>query len=239
MNMMKTILACAMLAVTAGCRYAPEDGDRPATSDGDTRDAAPFPDVQLVLPDTPCMVPKNAELLDALALFAGETEADAAFNEAERKANPEGLRLCRNSLFLRWREADGTDKWWLLMTSGGTWRDADGMSGWCKDRARDVRECFMVLKARLAQDGRSIWLVCNPHTYTYNVICRFDLRNNAIRVLGDGDSAEEQPDGTILIRGKKTYLYDGNGESLGAAWYDEWITPDGTVVRKSKPTRNM
>ena len=27
-----------------------------------------------------------------------------------------------------------------------------------------------------------------------------------------------RPDGTILIKNKKTYLYDGNGQSLGAPW---------------------
>ena len=57
------------------------------------------------------------------------------------------------------------------------------------------------------------------------------------RVLGDGDTADEQPDGTILIKGRKTYLQDEKGEPLGAAWYDVWITPDGKVVRKTKPVQ--
>ena len=208
MNMMKTIFVCAVLSVVAGCRYAP---------------------------DTPCMVPKNAERLDELALFSGETEADATFNEAERKANPEGPRLCRNSLFIRWREADGTDEWRLLLTTGTAWREADGMNEWCKGRAREIRECFMVLNASLSNDGRSIWLVCNPHSFTYNVVSKFDLRTNTFRVIGDGDSAEEQPDGTILVRNKKSYRNGKNGEPLGAVWYDEWIAPDGTVVRKTEP----
>ena len=46
---------------------------------------------------------------------------------------------------------------------------------------------------------------------------------------------DEQPDGTILIKNRKTHLQDEKGEPLGAAWYDEWIAPDGKVVRKSKP----
>ena len=217
-----------LLAVCAGCRYA---------SDGDAQYAAPFHSCREALSATPCATLRNAELLDGLALFAGETEADGAFNEAERKANPEGPRLCRNSLFIRWREADGTDEWRLLMTSGGNWKDADGMNGWCKDRARQVRECFMVLKARLSNDGQSIWLVCNPFSFTYNVVCQFDLRTNAFRVIGDGDSAEEQADGTILVRNKKSYRNGENGEPLGAVWYDEWIAPDGTVIRKSEPKR--
>ena len=54
-------------------------------------------------------------------------------------------------------------------------------------------------------------------------------------VFCDGDTMDEQPDGTILIKNRKTYLQDEKGVSLGAAWYDEWIAPDGKVVRKSKP----
>lgn len=53
-------------------------------------------------------------------------------------------------------------------------------------------------------------------------------------VLIDGDSADEQPDGTILVKGKKTYLSDEKGEPLGARWYDLWMTPDGKIVRKSQ-----
>ena len=44
----------------------------------------------------------------------------------------------------------------------------------------------------------------------------------------------DAPDGTILVKNKKTYLDDDNGESLGARWYDAWITPNGKVVRKDK-----
>ena len=54
------------------------------------------------------------------------------------------------------------------------------------------------------------------------------------RVLIDGDTADEQPDGTILAKNKKTYLFDDNGEPLGARFYDAWITADGKVVRKGK-----
>lgn len=78
------------------------------------------------------------------------------------------------------------------------------------------------------------WLVCNVHNDVYRLVCRFDLRDNTLAVLIDGDSADEQPDGTILVKGKKTYLSDENGEPLGARWYDLWMTPDGKVVRKGK-----
>jgi hypothetical protein len=50
----------------------------------------------------------------------------------------------------------------------------------------------------------------------------------------DGFALLEQSDGTFLIKNKKTYLSDKNGEPLGARWYDVWITPDGRIVRKGK-----
>lgn len=31
----------------------------------------------------------------------------------------------------------------------------------------------------------------------------------------------------------KGYDYDENGQSLGAAWYNEWITANGKVVRRA------
>ena len=194
------------------------------------------------IPGSPCEVePKTVVLLDEvgeLALFAGETEADAVFNAVARKADSECPEI-RNSLFLWQKMKDGTNVWRLVMTSGGGWRDADGMSEWCKDHASDVRSCFFVMKARISADGRGIWLVCDPHTSAYSLVCRYNFDNNSFRVLCDGDTADEQADGTILIKNKKTYLYDEKGVSLGAAWYDEWIDPDGKVVRKTMPSRKM
>ena len=46
-----------------------------------------------------------------------------------------------------------------------------------------------------------------------------------------------KPDGTILVTGKKVYLQDENGEPDGAGLCDVWITPDGKIVRKSKPVK--
>ena len=194
------------------------------------------------LPGSPYEVePKASELLyeaGDLALFAGETEADAARNAAARKADSECPEI-RNSLFLRQKTKEGADVWRLVMTSEGGWKDADGMSEWCTDRAGDIRTCFFVVKARISADGRGIWLVCDPHTSTYFLVCRYNFDDSSFRVLCDGDMADEQADGTILIKNKKTYLYDEKGVSLGAAWYDEWIDPDGKVVRKTMPSRKM
>ena len=60
------------------------------------------------------------------------------------------------------------------------------------------------------------------------------MHENTLAVLTDGDSADEQPDGMILVKGKKTYLSDENGGPLGARWYDLWMTTDGKVVRKGR-----
>ncbi len=38
---------------------------------------------------------------------------------------------------------------------------------------------------------------------------------------------------------KKTYLVDEDGNPLCAAWYDAWIAPDGKVVRKSEPRKEL
>lgn len=211
----KCLFLALVTLVVGGCKY----------------DKAALPGVPYVTE------PKKVELLDEagdLALFSGETESDVAFNEAARDAEGNVLNF-RNSLFLRERGNDGTARWRLIMTSGGGWKDADGMDEWCKDRAREAQIDFCVLKASLSADRRRIWLVCNPHVGTYNIVCRFDWRENTFAVLTDGDTAVEQPDGTILVEGKKTFLSDENGEPLGAAWYDEWLTPDGQVVRKTKP----
>ena len=208
--MMKHYLLAFMVALTTcGCRYE-----------------------RVILPGIPyASEPKNAELLyevDDLALFAGETESDIAFNKSNDW-------LQRNSLFMRRCMESGREEWRLVMTAEGDWMLAEGVDKWCEDRAREARRDFCVMKASLSKDRKTVWMVCDPHTSTYSIVCRLDLNTNTFRVLMDGDTAEEQSDGTILVKGKKTYLNDENGESLGAAWYDLWMTPDGKVIRKTKP----
>ena len=115
------------------------------------------------------------------------------------------------------------------------WKEADGMGEWGKMWASDIRSCYKVVKASLSKDGRYIWMVCDPScTFCWDIVCRFDLRENTLCVLIDGFDAIEQPDGTILVKGKKTYLSDENGEPLGARWYDLWMTPEGKIVRKGR-----
>ena len=179
--------------------------------------------------------PKDAKLLNEygdLALFSGETEADVAFNAEPERGND----WChRNSLFLKRRKDDGTAEWRLILTSGSDWREADGMGEFGRIWVDDIRSCLNVVRASLTRDGRTLWMVCNPPCSSwFDVVCRFDLCENTLAVLTDGDSADEQPDGTIMVKGKKTYLSDENGEPLGARWYDLWMTPDGKVVRKGR-----
>lgn len=171
------------------------------------------------------------ELLDEsgdISLFAGKTESDIAFNKVN-----DGLS--RNSLFMRRRTSGGSDEWRLIMTAEGDWKLADRMSEWCKDRARDARRDFRVVKARMSKDRRFVWMVCDPHTGTYYLVCSLELSTKKFRVLTDGCAVTEQADGTLFVEGKKTYRSDENGEPDGAAWCDLWITSDGKVVRKTRP----
>ena len=229
--MKKTIMlfAAATMAI-AGCKYP---------SAGRGTSVVPFSGDRMVLPGAPCVAaPVKAKLLHelgVLALFAGETESDAAFNaEPERKDDG----YFRNSIFLRRRTKDGGDEWRLLLTSGGDWKEYSGMGKWSKNWAEDIRKCFNVVRARLSRDGRSVWMVCDPPcSFWYDIVCRFDLSENTLHVLIDGDSADEEPDGTIWVLNKKIYLYDKNGVPDGAAWVEEWITPDGKVVKRGEPKR--
>ena len=178
--------------------------------------------------------PKEAKLLNEygdLALFSGETEADVAFNT---EATQNGNWSRRNSLFLLKRTKDGPNTWRLLLTSGGDWKDADGMGEWDKTWAESIRDCFNVVRASLSKDGRYVWMVYNPYIPLYDVVCRFDLCENTLCVLTDGDSADEQPDGTILVTGKKSYPSPDDG--LGAIWRDVWINPKGEIVRNGEIT---
>lgn len=213
----------AVMVAFAGCRYAPKDNAKATVSRISDRIATlgtPYPSA-----------PYKTEVLcefGNLSLVAGETEPDMAVN----KLRQEGDSYYRNSLFVKLRKAGGTVEWRLLLTSGSNWRNAADMGSWCLDRAKDVNDCFYVFKASFSFDGRHLWLVCNPHTGTYSVVCSYDVYDNTFRVLTDGYTADEQPDGTILVEGKKFYPND----DLGAAWRDVWLTPDGKIVRKGEIT---
>lgn len=211
---------------------APAQGTNAATKVMEDLPGTPFP-----------YAPFLAKLLDEsgpLALFAGETDEDTAFNAAEREKDPE-TPLFRNSLFLRRRKDNGTDEWCLLLTTNGNWHVTDQEDKWSTDWGNELKTRFYIMKARFASDGRHLWLVCDPQTYTFFLVCSLDLRDLAftLRVISDGDAIEESPDGLLRIKNRKTYLQDENGVPLGAAWYDEWRDFDGNVIRQSTPTQNL
>ena len=168
-----------------GCCYVPEAGVKSLVS---------HQSQWLMSIGTPCVgIPKNAKLLHEigdLTLFVGETECDVAFNAKSRDES-------RNSLFLRRRTKDGADEWRLLLTSFGDWKAAEGMERFGQNWIEDVYRCLDIRRANLSKDGRSIWLVCDSHNSLFSLVCRYDLREKAFWVLTDGDSADEEPDGTI------------------------------------------
>lgn len=195
-----------------------------------------------VRPVLPCVpyagTPTDLKLLDEkgpLALYSGKTAEDAAFVAAQLEMDPE-TPLWRNSLFLRRPVADGGHEWRVILTSGTTWKTPEGEDSWpVQDPMYDLKMCLHVLDAKFSSDRRHIWLELDPHSHTWFAICSYDLQDNVLDVLCGGSGMEICPDGTLHVKNLKTYLYDENGESLGAAFYDRWITPDGTVVRESEP----
>ena len=86
--------------------------------------------------------------------------------------------------------------------------------------------------AKFASDGRHLWLVCNTYNDCWDVVCSYDVQKDEFRALIDGFSLEEQPDGTILVHGKKSYPHPDDG--LGAIWRDVWINLNGEIVRKGE-----
>ena len=209
----------AALAVVAGCKY-----DQVGETIARSSDKWP------ALTGLPCVeAPVNAELLDesgALALFSGETAEDSA------SKNDPSSDYRRNSLFLRQRMANGRYQWRLILTTGSDWRAQDGMGQWCASQTSWIKNCFLVLKARFAADGRHLWLVCVTDSCTFTVVCSYDVYDRKFQALIDGADVEDARDGTIRVKEKKFYPND----DLGAAWHDVWITPDGTIVREGAIT---
>ena len=219
-----SLLLAVVLAVVAGCKY-----------DRGVKSAVPVSGEWLALMGLPCVeAPANAELLDesgALALFVGETAEDTDSNKA-RDDDPD--RPYRNSLFLCRRRADGTGEWRVLLTTGSNWREATGADKWCLDASRWLKDHFNIREAKFASDKRHLWLVCNTCNAWWDVVCSYDMQTDEFRVLIDGDALEEQPNGTILVHGKKFYPRPDDGR--GAAWHDVWITPEGKIVHEGKIT---
>jgi len=224
MKMKINLLLVAALAGVAGCKY-----------DWEGNVATPELGGWMALTELPCVAePGKAELLDesgSLALFSGETAEDSTSNNEEREEHP-SFPSFRNSLFLRRRTAGGAYEWRLILTTGSDWRIPDGLGRWCSAQTESLKRCFFVRKARFAADGRHLWLVCDTYTYTFSVVCSYDVHDRIFQALIDGADVEDAADGTILVKDKKFYPDDDRG----AAWHDVWITPDGTIVREGEIT---
>ena len=218
------LLLVAVLTILTGCKY-----------DWGGNAATPELGGWTALTRLPCVeAPSNTKLLDesgSLALFSGETAEDADSNKA-RNEDPD--RPYRNSLFLRRCVADGTDEWRVLLTTGSNWREAAGADEWCLGESRWLKDHFDIREAKFSSDGQRLWLVCNTCNAWWDVVCSYDVQTDEFRALIDGNAPEEQPDGTLLVHGKKSYPHPDDG--LGAIWRDVWINRDGEIVRKGKIT---
>lgn len=221
MQSSRILYVVAALAFSAcGCVKMDGRGGAVGAGEGDVLQAPPGE----VYAGTPGRL-ERFEGTGEWALFAGETDEDAAFVAAELEKDPE-MPLWRNSLFLRHSGAGGAPEWRVVLTSGARWR-AEGMSEWMEE---EFRERLHVLEARFASDGRRILLVLNPHTYSWFAVCTYDWRDKVLRFLSDGSGIEELSDGTLVVRDAKSFLHDVHGEFLGADWQDKVFAPDGNAI---------
>ena len=106
------------------------------------------------------------------------------------------------------------------------------MSEWDSSQSSWLKKHFYIMGAKFGLDKRHLWLVCNTDIPLWNVVCSYNVQTDEFRALIDGEAPEEQPDGTILVHGKKSYPND----DLGAAWRDVWITSEGKIVREGEIT---
>lgn len=177
----------------------------------------------------------NAKLLyetGDVALFSCETAADVESNAQKALTAEEGDFYYRNSLCLR-RHANGEgDEWQLLVTTEGDWKSAADMDDWGLYHANELRVRFEVYQATLSADGNEVWMVCNSGSGFFSVVCRYNIRENSLKVVSDGSGVELLPDGKVLIKEVKSYHYDENGESLGARWQDVKVDSSDNAQRR-------
>lgn len=160
-----------------------------------------------------------------IALFSCETAADVESNAQKALTAEEGDFYYRNSLCLRRHKEGGGDEWRLLVTTDGDWKAAEDMDDWGRYHANELRARFEVYQATLSADGNEVWMVCNSGSGFFSVVCRYNIRENSLKVVSDGSGVELLSDGKVLIKEVKSYHYDENGESLGARWQDVKVDP--------------
>lgn len=148
-------------------------------------------------------------------LYIGESEEDRAWNI---KNQDDEMPEMHNSLFIKDK---ATNQKRMLMPYG---------KSKCKELNESpiVPEYCYILKAKLDPSGRYVFVTCDPYTYTYISTLCYDLKENTIRYLSDGEFDTIEEDGSVWITGAKTYTDDG------AAWFDVRMTPEGKIIEESE-----
>ncbi|MCF0205871.1 MAG: hypothetical protein HUK15_00450 [Bacteroidales bacterium] len=176
------------------------------------------------------------KLLDtygSLMLYSCVTEQDRRFNLAQGKDEENFER--RNSLML-YNSHDKSYK--IILTSI---EEGQTPSYKALNKLNLDEQCVNITEANLSRDGKYVYLICNPFTMTYFCVYCYDLQNNTLRYLSDGDSLSANKDGSVWIYNVKTYLsHFENGEEVwdGAAWYNVRMTASGKILEKTKPEQN-
>jgi len=97
-----------------------------------------------------------------------------------------------------------------------------------KTKADDRPEYFYgndIQEAKFSKDGTKVFIINDPHTYTYfNALC-YDLEKDKLIYLSDGMGITEGDDGLLYVGGAKGYY-----EEEGAYWYIRIMTCDGETV---------
>lgn len=139
-------------------------------------------------------------------LYVSYTDEDKAFN---KEGDPEDEMFdIRNTLFLYDKTTNTTKI--------------------IKNKVDDAPEYFYgndIQYAKFSKDGTKVFIINDPHTYTYlNALC-YDLKKDKLIYLSDGVSIEEGDDGLLYVGGAKGYY-----EEEGAYWYVRIMTCDGKTV---------
>ncbi len=88
-----------------------------------------------------------------------------------------------------------------------------------------------IQNAKFSKDGTKVFIINDPHTYTYLNVLYYDLKKDKLMFLSDGDCIEESDDGLLYVGGAKGYNEDG------AYWYVRIMTCEGKTVGGSDTIR--
>ena len=145
-------------------------------------------------------------------LYVSYTDEDRAFN---KEGDPEDEMFdIHNTLFLFDKNTNTTK---IINTKGD-----------------DKSEFFYgsdIQDAKFSKDGTRVFIINDPHTYTYLNALYYDLKKDKLMFLSDGVSIKEGDDGLLYVGGAKGYNEDG------AYWYVRIMTCEGKTVGGSDTIR--